>query len=631
MKRNAILKTIAVCIICAFLCNTIALAVETSSIESIGKISENVTAKLADMSNNEKISVCVQFSDNSDEVMSTMKSKHTELYTTYVNAKGPEIATAEDSVASLTSAQRTAKIDAVKLQDSIEVKRQLYRTHYLTKNASLLEKHCSGEDVLFTSAYAPMAIVSVTKRELKQIALDPSVTEISLFENKEAVNCSLENANLTSRAGYVRDTLGNSGSGVKIGQIEGAVLNAADPELANVNIVLNTSFGGSSENKDITHATNVAKIMVGSSGVAPSAMLYAASAGNLLQHFNAIEWLISQGVNVINMSFMRAGEHGYNYFCSYVDHIAVQHDVHVVVAAGNFDPEVYEDNFIICSPGMAYNAITVGAYNDKGTAPANDSQILATHKDDIIEDYSKYLKHDPTGVILDGPRKPNLVASGNDFWNDRGTSYAAPQVAGVIAQLCGYDPALKVKQSSMGAILAASCGRKLAADVMPGTEIISSGSFKGGLFSEDVSSWDCGWQISDKEGAGKLDAYWARTIVAADNYWSATVSASVTSYTREVYITKGSETLTRVALFWLKRNDAHSQSNIAQIPLADWDLHVYAPDGSLMGSSVTSDSNFEIVQFVPPESGVYEIVAYRYDANPSNPYSESSYIGLALW
>ena len=46
---------------------------------------------------------------------------------------------------------------------------------------------------------------------------------------------------------------------------------------------------------------------------------------------------------------------------------------------------------------------------------------------------------------------------------------------------------------------------------------------------------------------------------------------------------------------------------------------------------MTANSNFEIVQFVPPESGVYEIVAYRYDANPSNPYSESSYIGLALW
>ena len=61
MKRKFVLKMIGVCIICAFFCNTLVLAVETSSIESIGKISENVTAKLADMSNNEKISVCTVF------------------------------------------------------------------------------------------------------------------------------------------------------------------------------------------------------------------------------------------------------------------------------------------------------------------------------------------------------------------------------------------------------------------------------------------------------------------------------------------------------------------------------------------------------------------------------------------
>ena len=281
----------------------------------------------------------------------------------------------------------------------------------------------------------------------------------------------------------------------------------SDTYLSSANIITNTSCGGVLSTDNIQHATYVARIMVGSLGIAPSASLYSASAYYLIDFYRAIDWLVSQGVNVINMSAGFPGCYGYDDLCAYVDHLAVEHDVHFVGTPGNNDDT--DPNYYIYSPGMAYNAIIVGAYNDNNTAPTSDSEIYAKQKDDFLESYSKYIEGDPQDNLIEGPCKPNLVASGNDFWGASGTSLADPQVTGVIAQLCGSDSALKVKQSSMGAILAASCGRKLASEVVSGSEIISSGSFKGGDFS-DSASLAFSNQISNTQGAGKLDAYWAR-------------------------------------------------------------------------------------------------------------------------
>lgn len=625
MKIKAFIKVVSLFICCAFVFNGIAFAETLSVATATAKISEDVTAKLVELSDKERISVYVYMSDDSDDIMETMASKHPEQYATYLNAKETDNAILTHAAETMVNEKTAASEQSIELQSAIETKRQLYRTHYSTKNEATLEKYCTPENFLYVSSYSPIAVVSVTASELKQMILNPSIKKIVLFEEKELSNSSTYRCNLNSRAKYVRDTYGNDGLGVKIGQIELAVPDVSDTYLASANIITNTSFGSSTVYAHMQHATRVAKIMVGLDGIVPAATLYSAGATSLLGVYQAIDWLVAQGVNVINMSACFYNDYGYDEFCAYVDHLAVQHDVHFVAASGNYDEDNCPNHYI-CSPGMAYNAITVGAYHDNGTAPTNDSQIYAKQKDDYLETYSRYLEGSPTGNVIEGPSKPNLVATGNDIWFDSGTSYAAPQVTSVIAQLCGYDSALKTKQSSMGAILAASCGRKLASEVIPGTEIVSSGSFKGGTFI-DSACVALSTQISNTQGAGKLDAYWARTIVAADNYWSVTLVGSVDVYEKTVYITKGSETLTRVAIFWLKRNAVDDLYNITQIEMPDWDLQVLAPDGSHIDSSMTYESNFEIVQFEPPVSGNYKIQITR----ANSPYTEKSYIGIAVW
>jgi len=633
MKIKSFIKITALAICCSFVFNGIAFAKALSTSAATAKISEDVAAKLVNLADKEKIPVYVYMSDDSDEVMAKMSSEFPELYTTYTNTK--EATTANFTNASEAATQKTdTSNESVELQRAIATKRQLYSAHYSEKNTAVLKKYCSTENFLYVSSFSPMAIVSITANELKEMTRDPSVKRIALFENHEVQNAAtLQSYNWNSRAEQVLVNYGNDGYGVKIGQIEGAVPNVADSNLTTATITTNTTFGSETDYENVQHATIVAKIMVGSRGIAPAAELYSAGANTLLGIYQATDWLVAQGVNVINMSYEFPYLYGYTELCAFIDHLAIQHDVHFVAVAGNYrkDTPAYQ-NYYVTSPGTAFNAITVGAYHDNDTASPNDSLIYEKQKDDYLSDTSKYLEGSPTGNVTEGPPKPNLVATGNAWLGEEEkkekiapTSYAAPQVTAVIAQLCGYDPALKVKQSSMGAILMASCGRKLAAEVVPGSEIVSSGSFKGGNFI-DSASCEYNNQISITQGAGKLDAYWARTIVASDTYWSVTMEDLDLTYEKTVYITKGSETLTRVAIFWLKRNTVDDSYNITEMDIPNWDLEVFAPDGTCVGYSMLNYSNYEIVQFVPPASGNYKIVISRFPSSNGR-----SNVGIAVW
>ena len=215
----------------------------------------------------------------------------------------------------------------------------------------------------------------------------------------------------------------------------------------------------------------------------------------------------------------------------------------------------------------------------------------------------------------DRAEKPNLVAPAVVIFDSSGTSVSAPQVSGTIAQLCSFKPELKVRQSAVGAILAASSAEKV--------EAFNSGE-KGDSFAADVYV-DANPQISDKEGAGILDARWARGIVYFDHYWSYGISANDFPFEKTVDIDAMQNSIIRVAIFWQKYDSLVYEQGCVQSPLANLDLYVYAPDGSCLGSSTTLYSNFEIVQFVPHVTGEYKI-----DIQCSGT-DEEEFVGIAVW
>ncbi|HOV69122.1 MAG TPA: S8 family serine peptidase, partial [Clostridia bacterium] len=388
-----------------------------------------------------------------------------------------------------------------------------------------------------------------------------------------------------------RDTLGLKGNGVKIGTIEAenTYLNKSNSQLYDRNIIFDIP---DSQAVTDNHSTLVAAIIIGrTQGLVPNATLYCAGMVTYLDMFNKVEWLISQGVSVINMSAgTPTGAGTYTTEARWLDHLAIQHSVHFVKSAGN-------DIGYITNPGMAYNIVTVGAIDD------NNSASEPYWPDDSMADFSSYMEN--TGIAF----KPDLTAPGEDISaggiTNKGTSFAAPHVTGVIAQLIHAYPQLATKQTAMKAILAAGTKHKTATDY--------------GCYSAITA-------YSNMEGAGVVDAQSAYYIAANSRYYSGQLYNSSFPFEKTFTVTS-SDSLIRVSLVWLKRiniSSPHPTGTVTERPLSDLDLRVYDPNGSCVKLSVTGNSNVELVEFVPQMTGTYKIIVNGYSLK-----NDFEYIGIA--
>jgi hypothetical protein len=272
-----------------------------------------------------------------------------------------------------------------------------------------------------------------------------------------------------------------------------------------------------------------------------------------------------------------------------VDHIAYNHDVHFVNAAGN------SGSAGVGSPGMAYNIITVGNTDWDGTY--------------TIGDYSSYNNAGPSRSAQ-RTYKPDIMAPAS--W----TSYAAPMVTGTVALLCELNPALKTKQPIVKSILAAGAGARTK------NYVTSDSEFK-------------------QYGAGIVDALASSYIVAANQYSTSTGILSSTVGETKIYNMEvtSSDSRMRIAMTYSNRISLASSGSIhatATIPdgtIAEVGLYIYDPNGNLVIScpveSTTVGANLKIVEFdTNGNSGTYTIKV-RLLSPPSD--SRSTNFGVAWW
>lgn len=528
--------------------------VENKTIQASGFSKENLIEKSDKMYQ----SLTVSFAPDIVETASLQEKSDINLSDNY---KIAEKITETETLSIMQDFYSANESEIKKLSDNVDLyvntSRKFAREAYNEENSKFTDNYLANANIIFQSEYAPMIICEIPKSAILYLNTLADVESLSLYE---IIECSDEGTIAVSvesiDGDYTRDTLGFDGNGVKVGQIEPCRPMTGVAELSGTKI----TRGGTDKSND--HATKVASIIAGKSGMAPSAELYCTTTDDFYKN---AEWLISSGVNVINMSAGSDTNGIYDELAKWVDHVVYQHSVSWVKSAGNVAIGKSE---YVTSPGNAYNVITVGAIDDNGTVRKDD--------DTFCYDFSLY----KTGSGM--PSKPDVVAPGAE-----GTSYAAPHVTGMIAQMMSFCPTLKTFPDAIKAAVVASCDRKTT--------------------GESMSS------ITNKEGSGVVNAINAansisNVLVQKTHYLTSDSSISFDFYP----LTTGTKT---IAIAWLKNTvvtGTHtSPSGFVNASLVDFDLYVYDYNGNYVCGSASFYNSVEMVRFNATTINKYTVTIKR--------------------
>jgi len=302
----------------------------------------------------------------------------------------------------------------------------------------------------------------------------------------------------------------------------------------------------------------------------------------------AMDWAATtQNVDILNNSWGGSDfsaaltEHD-----RHLDHLVRSAICTSTVAAGN---EGASGSHYVGSPGKGYNIITVGVYDDKGTLSWDD---------DAIHPGSSY--NDPST----GCEKPEVAASGTNITSTLmgdgignagwGTSYAAPMVAGSVAQLMDRNSNLQSWPESVKAIIMTTALHNIEGDS----------------------------RLSEKDGAGGVDMRAAFRVVD-EGWWAGrSIVEGDLPLQYEVYAYSG-QTI-RAAVAW----DSNPTSDYSSDPLeADIDLRLKNSSGTIVANSTSASNSSEIVEYTVPTTGTYTIEAYVWSWSGT----DNTYLGVAWW
>lgn len=604
MKRRQIL------VVVLSLALTVCMSIPANAdILSTSKVSETIDAKLQsvlqDSASNEKIPVDIWLYETS-----TQEEREQAIFSKIGMNRASILAT-KDSVS------------AKEVDEYIVTERSLYAAERAEQYAEMKQAYANIEGLqetretdtrLFYSQYAPMISAELTRADIKKLASDRRVQSIE-YSPDVKLESHGDVSVPTIGADYVRDTWGYTGSGIKIGLLEVCGLpDRSSPYFDEDNIVYDPEVNQQEFND---HAEIVAAIMVAQpttingityEGIVPDAKLYATYSDTLQIMRERWEWLLSQGVHVINFSGGGGASAPYTYGSEekWIDHVAFNHNVHFVQSAGN-------NNGYVVRPAMAYNIITVGAIDDKNTTSYADDVRCdwgPNNGSSYMEDDSLTNKPDllAPGVAIDS------AASSDGSW---GTSLSAPHVTAVVAQLCQRKPELKLLQDAMKAILTAS---------------ISHSPIRYNTMNGVVDKYN-------KCGAGVVNARSACATVINSRYESGSFAANSGDGAQVVYTFNVTDTtkLIRVSLSWLKcsvfaEGESHDTEDLTTGTLANLNLYIHDSEGLVEynGKDVVSNNrrgiNTEIVEFKATRTGTHRI--YVRQTTQSN---KRVYYGVAWW
>ena len=227
-----------------------------------------------------------------------------------------------------------------------------------------------------------------------------------------------------------------TGAGITVGILEPGIIDVDHSNMQGKNITVHNQSWFTEE--ESVHATQVASIIGGAYGIAPDVdFLTSAINGGISEE---LDWLVDNGADIINMSFTESNRDGnYDVNSAYVDYLARVYNQIFIVGAGNTSTS----NYHVGNPGLAQNAVTVGAIDD----------------DYLWCDFSCYTSN--------GPTKPNIMVRGSfigiiDMMEHGfvdGTSFSAAGATGMMAMLLERNPALINKPQKVLSLISSNAKR----------------------------------------------------------------------------------------------------------------------------------------------------------------------------
>lgn len=457
----------------------------------------------------------------------------------------------------------------------------------------------------------PSVTVRLTKRQILELTQHDEVGMLYLIEERGREETDV--AIPTDLVPIVWDR-GFDGSGVTIAILEDGNI---DPNVT----CLDISDTRNSPQGVQGHNTRVASVAACDHatyrGVAPGATLLDAgfdSTGwpgmtSQEEAVAALRWAVESPhtAPVVNISYGWERDNNLRWTDRAFDYWARHEFVLIAKSAGNTGGS-------ITSPGKGWNLLTVGGTDDHNTVEWGD---------DTMAGFSAYINP------ASGDReKPEIVApatnitaisSGNNPITESGTSYAAPQVAGLAALLIDRNGSLTAWPEASRAIIMASATHNIIGPtgIPTGQELRDGAGAINAALADDIAQ----------------NHNTSSTNPCLESCWWGTGTSSVPEgdYLYR-YFNATAGQYVRVAISWWSRAD--SPGNNYSFDRLDTDLHlgVQYYNGSwwewMSGAwSASWDNNYELVEFVAPETGSYRIAvqkAHVYNNETSN------WVGIAL-
>ena len=597
---------------------------------SEGKISAELLRVMAEKSNDDLIPIELWLKGIDDNIiksaMRTEKGMDTTIYedpTRIENEIFAELAKQLEKqvgyeIAHDKDADGMSLIDWAindKVDEYLMAWREIITREYSTLNDRFVASNIGEKqrEIIYNSRSTPCLIVEATKVEIVAYANQEIVNDISLYVEliqEPDLNISLTQIGADGTTG-TKSSLFNSGagykgSGVTIGILEaGGAYDWDAEQLKDINgtrLKLLDANGNQVLTKPTPddHATFVTSLIIGQSktyssvtyeGVVPLATAYQMITGSDVAVRNGIDILSNKSCKVINYSAGATNSGGgYTGFDRDVDEKIKNLKIVFVKSAGNNAGGYGANDNTITSPGKALNVITVGNADTKSNATtARTAPYNINSSSSFIE--ANFL-----------PNKPDIVAPGsnisylrrsNQVATSSGTSYAAPLVAGVVAQLIQAKPAL-MSFGSPSAILKARL-------------LLGAEANKIALTHDNPIA---GLHLRDKSGAGLVNA--AKAVY--DNPNSYVMYAGYPGITSAETLSTGyvyaGQTIDVVMVY--ERNNTGTTSIPVMITqqshLDDIDIYLKNSSGAVVAASTSATNNVEIIRYTATSSGYYSVV-----------------------